>query len=193
MKKWMVVLGMGLLLSGCMPFILQPQAPSPAPTFPLPATNSPTATVPPQPTETGTPLPLPSNTPLPTETATTEATFTPTATVTLSAVTGTATATITLYPRLYGTLPPSVPFGYVTLKNKARAEAYVSLQCTAITGQVSIQEYPVPRYGFISLQVPAGDCHYVAWVGGRQMTGNFHLSKEQDLAITLYRDKIMLH
>ncbi|MGC8856562.1 MAG: hypothetical protein ACP5QU_07170 [Anaerolineae bacterium] len=178
-----------------MPFILQPQPPGPAPTFTLPATTPPleTATVAIQPTETATAVPLPSNTPLPTETATVALTPTPTATVTLSPVTGTATATVTLYPRLYGTLPPSVPFGYVTLKNKARAEAYISLQCTAITGQVSIQEYPVPRTGFVSLQVPAGNCHYVAWVGGRQMMGNFHLSREQDLAITLYRDKITLH
>jgi len=197
MKRWMsILLGMGLLLSGCMPF-LQPQVPSsPAPAFTLLATNAPgeTATLAPTPTETSTPLPLSSDTPVPTETPTVEATFTASATATITAlVSGTATATSTLYPRFYGTLPPAVPSGQVTLKNKARAEAYISLQCTAITGQASIQEYPLPHYGLLSLQVPAGDCHYVAWVGGRQMAGNFHLSRGQDLTITLYRDKIVLH
>lgn len=198
MKKLILALVISIALTGCMPTIFQPQPTNPAPTFTLPPISPATETPPPPlPSETATALPLPTDTPIPTATASGEATllptFTPTAAITATLPVGTPTPTLTLFPRLYGTLPPWVAWGHVTLKNRARAEAYISLQCTASNGQLSIQEYPVPRHGELSLHVPAGDCHYVAWVGGREMAGFFHLGKEQDLAITLYRDKIALH
>lgn len=100
----------------------------------------------------------------------------------------TLTAIPTLTIRLYGTLPPAVPFSQVTLINKANTEAYISLQVTMPDGTYSILEYPVE--GRIRIQAPIGSYLYVAWVGGRKMVGEFKLKHNDDLSITLYRDRI---
>lgn len=112
----------------------------------------------------------------------------PNGTPTATLVAGQVTAIWTLAIREYGTLPPAVPFSQVTLVNKANTEAYISLQVTMPDGKYSIIEYPVE--GRVKIQAPVGSYLYVAWVGGRKMVGNFKLSHDDDLTITLYRDKI---
>jgi hypothetical protein len=98
------------------------------------------------------------------------------------------TPSTTLHPRFYGTLPPNLPYGFVTLINRSKAEAYISLQCTTKDGYTTILEYPVR--GTVEAKAPAGKYFYVAWVGGRQMTGNFRLDTDGELTIRLYKDKI---
>jgi hypothetical protein len=120
------------------------------------------------------------------------ATSVPPANVTATAtlVTGQVTAIWTLAVRTYGTLPPAVPFSQVTLVNKAKTEAYISLQVTMPDGKYSIIEYPVE--GSVKIQAPVGSYLYVAWVGGNKMVGNFRLHNNDDLSILLYKDKIVI-
>ena len=104
--------------------------------------------------------------------------------------TGQVTAIWTLAIRTYGTLPPAVPSSEVTLINKANTEAYISLQVTMPSGEYSIIEYPVE--GRVKIDSPVGSYLYVAWVGGRKMVGEFKLSNNDDLSITLYRDRVVI-
>ena len=101
---------------------------------------------------------------------------------------GPVTDTLTPGVLTYGTLPPAVPFAYVTLVNKAKTQAYISLQVVTAEGGPTIIEYPVR--GKIKFQAPVGNYLYVAWVGGREMVGEFKLRKDDDLEIFLYRDRI---
>jgi hypothetical protein len=94
--------------------------------------------------------------------ATGQMTATATQTATLPAP-STAAATGTEHPRFYGTLPPAIPYGEVVLINKAKADVYVSLQCTTVDGYKTIIEYPV--FGRLRVLAPAGKYIYVAWVG----------------------------
>jgi hypothetical protein len=123
---------------------------------------------------------------VPTATGGVPADVTPTATL----VTGQVTAVWTLAVRTYGTLPPAVPFSQVTLINKANAEAYISLQVTMPDGKYSIIEYPVD--GRVKIQAPVGSYLYVAWVGGRKLVGEFRLKNNDDISITLYKDRIVI-
>lgn len=111
-----------------------------------------------------------------------------TSTATLAA--GQFTASPTLGIRTYGTLPPAVPFAHVILINKAKTEAYISLQVTMPDGKYSIIEYPVE--GTIKIQAPIGYYLYVAWVGGNKMVGEFNLHQNDDAVITLYKDKVVI-
>jgi hypothetical protein len=101
---------------------------------------------------------------------------------------GQVTPIWTLAIRTYGTLPPAVPYSNVTLVNKAKTEAYISLQVTMPDGKYSILEYPVE--GRFTIKAPVGSYLYVAWVGGRKMVGEFRLRNDDDLTITLYRDRV---
>src|SRR5215212_2703826 len=111
-------------------------------------------------------------------------------TVTATLGVGQVTASPTLGIRTYGTLPPAVPFSQITLINKANAEAYISLQVTMPDGKYSIIEYPVE--GKIKIQAPVGSYLYVTWVGGRKTVGEFRLHQNDDLTITLYRDRVVI-
>ena len=172
----------------------------------VPSRTPKAASAPPSATQT---LGIPSETPNPillTPTATlgtgtVTASGTPaTATLTATGITRTPTATRTAtlwwiatetpHPQFYGTLPPGLPFGKIILTNKSKAEAYISLQCTTPDGKVTILEYPV--HGTVQAKAPAGNYVYVAWIGGRKMVGNFHLGKDQDLTIKLYKDKVTI-
>jgi hypothetical protein len=99
-----------------------------------------------------------------------------------------ATPTETLHPRFFGTVPPDPPFGHIGLVNKSKAEAYISLQCVSPDGRETIIEYPVRRS--VSVKAPAGSYFFVAWVGGRQMTGSFHLGKDAEITLTLFKDRV---
>jgi hypothetical protein len=116
--------------------------------------------------------------------------FAPNTTATSTLAAGQVTAVWTLAVRKYGTLPPAVPFSQITLINKANAEAYISLQVTMPDGQYSVIEYPVK--GRIRIQAPVGSYLYVAWVGGRKMVGEFRLHNDDDLSITLYKDRVTI-
>jgi hypothetical protein len=109
-------------------------------------------------------------------------------TATLAA--GQVTAIWTLAIRKYGTLPPAVPFTYLTLVNKANAEAYISLQVNMPNGEYTVIEYPVK--GTIKIQAPVGSYLYVTWVGGNKMVGNFRLHQDEEFSILLYKDKVVI-
>jgi hypothetical protein len=210
MKKILLAIAVLSVTGGCLPFSLTP---NPAPTVDVAATsaaNMQTAvvqTLTAQPTSTALPV-IDTTAP----TLTPEATLSPTVTIspttgfeTSAVATGTfdivtstgvvmtevpagsASETPTLGVRTYGTLPPLVPFAHITLINRAKAEAYISLHVD-LDGSNTVIEYPVN--GTILIQAPLGFYRYVAWVGGREMVGEFRLKKDQDLTIILYKDRI---
>ena len=175
-------------------------------TIPAPVTDTATATVVPATdtaSATATPVVAVTDTPssTPTQvidlsaTSVTGTSSVPTATnlpsnlsATPTLVPGQVTPIWTLAVRTYGTLPPAVPFSHITLVNKAKTEAYISLQVTMPDGKYSIIEYPVE--GRITIQAPVGSYLYVTWVGGRKMVGEFRLRNNDDLTITLYKDRV---
>jgi hypothetical protein len=213
MKKTAVVLCsvIALLLGACQN-IFTPTA-APGPTVDSAATSdslfktavAQTLTAQPSPTlvtsfDTAT-LPVTSPTLPPTEVLPGAVTATPLANLTSTPATANATSTPTLAAgqvtpvwtlavRKYGTLPPAVPFSQITLINKAKAEAYISLQVTMPDGKFSIIEYPVA--GSVKIQAPVGSYLYVTWVGGRKMVGEFRLKHDVDLSIILYRDRVVI-
>lgn len=165
---------------------------SPLPTVTLaPATSTATPVVASpvvESTTTASPLPPPNLTvTFPTSTGA-PAGSSNTATPTL--VPGQPSLTPTLGILKYGTLPPSVPFTNITLLNRSKRQAYISLQVTTIEGYYTIIEYPVA--GKVKIKVPLGSYVYVAWVGGNQMTGTFRLSANDSVVITLYKDKVVV-
>ncbi len=103
---------------------------------------------------------------------------------------GQPTLTPTLGILKYGTLPPAVPFNNITLWNRSKAQAYISLQVTTVEGYFTIIEYPVE--GQVKVKAPLGSYVYVAWVGGNKMTGTFRLTSTDSLVITLFKDKVVI-
>lgn len=99
-----------------------------------------------------------------------------------------ATPSPTLGILTYGTLPPAVPYNTVHLVNKAKAEAYISLQQQ--DGREAIIEYPVK--GQIAVDIPTGQYIYVAWVGGKKMTGSFKINSFDTVYIFLFKDRIVV-
>ena len=102
----------------------------------------------------------------------------------------TATATIDPQPLFHGTLPPNLPFGAILIINKSKADAYISLRCVTKDGYVTYIEFPVDSR--LDTKALAGQYTYVAWVGGKQFTGSFSLSKDDDLTITLFKNKVTI-
>jgi len=202
------VLATAFLLNACIPFAI-PGQPTAAPVVDTGATDAalaatmaaqtlnalPTPTMVPA---TDTALPTATDMVPATETLTADPNIATSATAVTTTATGTEviatatpvnpTATETLHPRFFGTLPPAIPFGKVNLVNRAKADVYVSLQCTTIDGQTTIIEYPV--FGRLNVSAPAGKYNYVAWVGGRQFLGSFRLDKGEDISITFNKDKV---
>jgi hypothetical protein len=89
-----------------------------------------------------------------------------------------------------GTMPPDLPYGQITLVNRSKVEVYISMRCVTKDGYVTIIEYPVRTT--VNTNAPAGKYTYVVWVGGRQILGNFGLSKSQELKITIYKDRVQV-
>lgn len=164
----------------------------------LAAQSSPTTV----PTETATPVlasspttefstDAPSSTPLQNLT-TTPATATsgpegPTSTLAVS-TSGNPTLTPTLGILKWGTLPPAVPSAKITLLNRSRTQAYISLQNRPADRQVAYLEYPVEKQ--VNVNAPLGYYLYVVWVGGRKIVGEFTLHNNDELTITIYRDRV---
>lgn len=94
----------------------------------------------------------------------------------------------TEYPRTYGTMPPDLPSGKIYVFNKANADVTISLHCTTKEGYTTIIEYPVE--GKITVKAPAGQYHFVAWVGGKRYTGNFTLASSGDAMVIIYKDHV---
>jgi len=91
----------------------------------------------------------------------------------------------------YGTLPPeNRPFTEITILNKSKAEAYISLQVVTDQGYTII-EYPVKK--IVTVKIPTGEYTYVAWVGGRKFVGYFHTGQLEASVITIYKDKIVIN
>jgi hypothetical protein len=100
-----------------------------------------------------------------------------------------ATPTGTSHYQYYGTMPPNLPSGNITLSNMSKADAYISLQCTTVDGYVTIIEYPLGG-SWVETSAPAGHYIYVAWIGGKKFNGSFRLVKSQDLTIRMYKDRV---
>lgn len=115
-------------------------------------------------------------------------TGTPPTARTPSATTVPPTLDGTPQPLFYGTLPPDLPAGTLSLFNKAQVDVYISLRCVTKDGYVTILEYPVKKN--FNTGAPAGKYTYVAWVGGRQFDGSFTLDKDGFITITFYKDRI---
>jgi hypothetical protein len=112
------------------------------------------------------------------------ATFTPTAAL------GLPTLTPTLGVLTYGTLPPANrPYTQITLINKSKRQAYISLQVVTDQGYTII-EYPVK--GTVKVRIPTGSYTYVVWVGGRQIVGYFNVSKGVEPTLTIFKDKVVI-
>lgn len=101
---------------------------------------------------------------------------------------GNPTLTPTLGILKYGTLPPAVPSADITLVNKSNAQAYISLQNYPKDKEVAILEYPVEK--LVKVKAPLGYYLYVVWVGGRKIVGEFVLHENDDLKITIYKDRV---
>lgn len=201
MKRFVLVVLAALLVGGCgnfpIPNISAPTEIIASPTIPPTLTETPLPTVTSAPpTEAFFPTAEvtlnPTITPIPTDNLTTTPvtatsgipTNTPAAVSFPSSVTPTPTNGILTY----GTLPPAVPFKSVTLWNRSKVEAYISLQQQ--DGKQAIIEYPVS--GQIAVDVPLGHYIYVAWVGGNKMTGKFSVERYDNLSILLFKDKIVI-
>lgn len=182
------------LISLPSPTILPTNTPLPTST----QTAAPTAT--PAPSETTTAAPNTTGTASPqatstmgtasvtgTVTASTATAATATVTATISG-TFTATNTPTPGPLLWGTVPPEVPFGFVTLKNLTNDMVYISFHCTLQSGLTSYLEFPV--YSTLKVKIPSGPCHYVAWVKGQQFTGDIHIKKYEEYTFTFKPKKV---
>lgn len=87
-----------------------------------------------------------------------------------------------------GTQAPFLPYGTIQLFNKSDADAYISLRCVTKEGYVTLLEYPVKKN--FSVEAPAGNYTYVAWVGGRQFDGSFKMDKGGFVTITFYKNRI---
>jgi hypothetical protein len=150
-----------------------------APTEPMPS---------PVPTETQNPTLLTLTATLGTGAVPAETTGTVPFTATPAPASG-VTPTETNHYQYYGTMPPNLPSGYITMINMSKADVYISLQCTTLGGSVTIIEYPLGG-SRVSTIAPAGKYVYVASVGGKKITGNFRLTKMQDLTLIIYKDRI---
>ena len=148
----------------------------------IPPTTSPVPTE--TATETTTPFPNLTTTPA----TATEFTVSPAVLTSTLAITGSGTPSPTPGVLTYGTLPPEVPFSQINLVNRAKRQAYISLQVTTIEGGATILEYPV--YGRIKVKAPLGYYLYVAWVGGNKMVGEFRLHRGAEITIILYPDRV---
>lgn len=208
MKKLIPAIVAVLAIGACLPSNPFPGLSTPTAVIQATSTSAPTQTPPP----TGTPVPLnPTVTPAvgsPIVESTLTASPQPNLTSTLATSTdvpanpnntSTSTSTLapgqpTLTPTLgilkYGTLPPAVPFNSITLWNRSKAQAYISLQVTTIEGYYTIIEYPVK--GQVRIKAPLGSYVYVAWVGGNKMIGTFRLTSTDSLVITLFKDKVVI-
>lgn len=199
-RSLLLALILSLALNACMPAFLQ-QALNPTPTVNAAATSAAleaaTSAQALQSQPTASPIPSstpvvasPTNTTAPTSTRvnTLIPASTPTASFTPAPLTPSLTPTLGVM--FFGTLPPLVPSGRMTMINRSHAQAYVSFQCTNKEGTLSVMEYPVGRWS--EVKIAAGKCLYVAWVGGRQFDGSFTLDPGGSKRIVFFKDRVTI-
>ena len=92
----------------------------------------------------------------------------------------------------YGTVPFGYPYEKITLSNQTTSDVYVSLQGTMRDGYEVINEYAVDNNRTITVKVPVGWYYYVAWVGGQQFVGQFHLNADTNRSIMFYEKKVVV-
>ena len=192
-----------LILAACLPSIPNPlninlssptlvpqQSPSPV--------ASPTVTPTIEPSSTPTFLPTSTFTPIPS--------LTPTV---FSSPTATSISTDTAIPIVSGT-PAAISMTVVVetdtaglhgplnsiylpahIDNFSHSQVDISLHCTTIKGVEIVLEFNNVRH--ISTNLPQGNYVYVAYVGGRQMIGNFSFLTARKLRITIYSDSVVIH
>ena len=168
------------------PTEIQPPPPTPTPVLSNPSETPASASATPENTTASTTVPNLTTT----VTTATDLPINPTVTAPVTVVAGAATATPTLGILTYGTLPPAVPFNTITVWNRSRAQAYISLQVTMNDGRYAIIEYPVE--GRITIKAPTGSYIYVAWVGGNKMSGGFRNHASDNWTIILFKDKVVI-
>lgn len=222
MKRLIVlIISASMLLSACIPDFLQPvqtqvpQVTSPVenlitqPSVPTVTTDTPTPLVADSEStatlETGTAISItlesmststvdPNTTPqsAASETATPTITDTPQSETSTSTPGGypTVTPTDLMVTRQAGIIPPGTKYAQVKLINKSKRQTYVSLHWHYDDKTVAYFEYPVG--GTVSDKIPVGRYTYVAWVGGRKMTGSFRMDSGIGVTITVYKDRIVI-
>lgn len=167
-------------------------------------TSVPTATLLIPPSDTSTSVPSETSTATvtadgtmsetPTLTVTTEGpTATPSATVSATATfSGTVTATFTFTPGVltYGTIPPEVPYGYVTLKNLTNDMVYIAFRCAMTNGLTSLLEYPV--YSVVKEKLPTGSCQWTAFVKNQEFKGELRVKKFEEYTLTFKPNKVIV-
>lgn len=124
-------------------------------------------------------------------TATPSATSSPTASATAT-LSGTVTVTLTFTPGVltYGTIPPEVPYGYVTLKNLSNDMVYISFRCAMTNGLTSLLEYPV--YSVVKEKLPTGTCQWTAFVKNQEFKGELHVKKFEEYTFTFKPKKVTI-
>jgi len=219
-RLFIIIITVTMLVSACLPDFLQPaqpEVPQATSTFqelftqtsvptvidetstPLMSDGSPTAIL-----ETGTSISitlesLPTSTIDPLITPQSEV---PTATPTLTEIPPSETSTSTPggYPtvtptdlmvtRQAGIIPAGTKYAQVKLINKSKSQTYISLHWNYDNKTIAYFEYPVG--GTVSDKIPVGRYTYVAWVGGRKMTGSFRMELGLGVTITIYKDRIVI-
>jgi len=102
----------------------------------------------------------------------------------------TITPTDLMVTRQAGIIPAGTKYAQVKLINKSKRQTYISLHWHYDEKTVAYFEYPVG--GTVSDKIPVGRYTYVAWVGGRKMTGSFRMDLGLGVTITIYKDRIAI-
>lgn len=100
----------------------------------------------------------------------------------------TITPTDLMVTREAGIIPAGTKYAQVKLINKSKRQTYVSLHWHYDDKTVAYFEYPVS--GTVSDKIPVGRYTYVAWVGGKKMTGAFRMHINTEVTIIIYKDRI---
>lgn len=195
-RVFAVTFALGLMLTACLPALPgQTEVNQATPSLSSDkqaATEAPTQTTEPLPTSTLVPTktftPIPSLTPP-------SASETPIATAIIgtpaTSTSQTPSATTTLPGLSIDKLPAGTIYVRIRIENKSRTQMDISLQCTTRQGLFTVLEYTNVRSIFVD--APQGNCVYVVYVGGRQLIGNFSLSADRKLTITVYKDRVAIH
>ena len=205
----LILVAVSLLLSACLPAFIQPagtQIPQETSSFEdMPTqTSEPTAIIEPSatslPTTTST-VTTEMSTPveITLESFPTSTVDSLTSTLTSTPPSGTVTPTPGGYPtitptdlmvtRQAGGIPAGTKFAPVKLINKSKRQTYVSLHWHYDDKTIAYFEYPVS--GTVTDKIPVGRYTYVAWVGGKKMTGSFRMDNN-GATLTLYKDRIAI-
>lgn len=104
--------------------------------------------------------------------------------------TGTLSATLVApteldHPQTYGTMPPNLPSGKVTINNQIKSQASVSLQCTTKEGFFSEIDFSVGGKSKVGAKSPAGSCVALIWVDGKRFSARFHLGTGGNVTVTV--------